>query len=92
MTLSQKKILPFFRPIIIKKCLPALTLKCIKDGNGSMLGFIRIEGSKIEMLIEGSKIEMLFVTDKARGKGIGKQLSFSAHHLTIWTNLFPFST
>ncbi|WP_301449053.1 GNAT family N-acetyltransferase [Psychrobacter sp.] len=82
MTLSQKKILPFFRPIIIKKCLPALTLKCIKDGNGSMLGFIKIKGSKIEML---------FVTDKARGKGIGKQLSFSAHHLTIWANLFLFS-
>ena len=55
----------FFRPIIIKESLPALTLKCIKDGNGSMLGFIGIEGSKIEML---------FVTDKARGKGIGKQL------------------
>ncbi|MGO2996391.1 MAG: hypothetical protein ACTIDV_00055 [Moraxellaceae bacterium] len=34
---------------------------------------------------------MLFVTDKARGKGIGKQLSFSAHHLTIWANLFLFS-
>ena len=30
-----------------------------------MLGFVGIEGSKIEML---------FVTDKAREKGIGKQL------------------
>lgn len=55
----------FFRPIIIKESLPALTLKCIKGDNGSMLGFVGIEGSKIEML---------FVTDKARGKGIGKQL------------------
>ena len=45
--------------------MPVLTLKCIKDGNGSILGFVGIEGSKIEML---------FISDKARGKGIGKQL------------------
>lgn len=55
----------FFKPIIIKESLPVLTLKCIKDGNGSILGFVGIEGSKIEML---------FISDKARGKGIGKQL------------------
>lgn len=55
----------FFKSIIIKEALPALTLKCIKDRNVAILGFIGIEGSKIEML---------FISDKARGKGIGKQL------------------
>jgi putative acetyltransferase len=55
----------FFKPIIIKQAFPAVTLKCIKNANGSILGFIGT--------CEG-KIEMLFVLNSERGKGIGKSL------------------
>lgn len=55
----------FFKPIIISQAFPAVTLKCVKDKNGSILGF---------MGIHDMKVEMLFVLDKARGQGIGKLL------------------
>lgn len=55
----------FFKPIIIEQAFPAVTLRCVKGENSSILGFIGIH----EM-----KIEMLFVLDKARGQGIGKLL------------------
>ena len=55
----------FFKPIIIGQAFPNVTLKCIKDENQAILGFIGVHECKIEML---------FILDAARGKGIGKAL------------------
>lgn len=55
----------FFKPIIIEQAFPNVTLKCIKDEQKAILGFVGVYDSKIEML---------FILDAARGKGIGKVL------------------
>lgn len=55
----------FFKPIIIEQAFPAVTLRCVKSDSGSILGFVGVHGPKIEML---------FVSDAARGKGVGKIL------------------
>ncbi|PAU89123.1 GNAT family N-acetyltransferase [Pseudomonas sp. WN033] len=55
----------FFKPIIIEQAFPAVTLKCIKDDGGSILGFVGVHDSKVEML---------FISNTDRGKGIGKVL------------------
>jgi putative acetyltransferase len=55
----------FFKPIIIEQAFPAVTLKCIKDANGAIVGFVGIHSAKVEML---------FIADKARGQGVGKLL------------------
>ncbi|SPZ37408.1 Uncharacterized N-acetyltransferase YjaB [Plesiomonas shigelloides] len=55
----------FFKPIIIGQAFPAVTLRCVKNEFGSILGFVGIHDSKIEML---------FILNEARGKGIGRML------------------
>lgn len=55
----------YFKPIIIEQAFPAVTLKCVKDSTGKILGFIGVHEPKVEML---------FVLNEFRGKGIGKML------------------
>lgn len=55
----------FFKPIIIEQAFPLVTLKCMKDKQGTIIGFIGVYQQKLEML---------FVLNELRGKGIGKQL------------------
>lgn len=55
----------FFKPIIIGQAFPAVTLRCVKNELGSILGFVGIHDSKIEML---------FILNEARGKGVGRML------------------
>lgn len=55
----------FFKPIIIEQAFPAVMLKCVKDAQGMILGFVGVHDGKVEML---------FVHDDARGQGIGKIL------------------
>ncbi|HCV04775.1 GNAT family N-acetyltransferase [Pseudoalteromonas sp. APAL1] len=55
----------FFKPIIIEQAFPNVTLKCIKSEHKTILGFVGVHASKIEML---------FILDAARGKGVGKAL------------------
>ena len=55
----------FFKPIIIEQAFPNVTLKCIKDENKTILGFVGVHECKIEML---------FILNAARGKAIGKAL------------------
>ncbi|WP_299495266.1 GNAT family N-acetyltransferase [uncultured Shewanella sp.] len=55
----------FFKPIIIEQAFPAVTLKCVKNGKGAILGF---------MGIHDAKVEMLFILNEARGQGVGKVL------------------
>ncbi|GEM79809.1 GNAT family N-acetyltransferase [Vibrio superstes] len=55
----------FFKPIIIEQAFPAVTLRCVKNESGSILGFVGIHDSKVEML---------FISNEARGQGVGKVL------------------
>lgn len=55
----------FFKPIIMEQAFPAVTLKCVKDDTGQILGFVGVAEHKVEML---------FIQNTARGQGIGKQL------------------
>ncbi len=55
----------FFKPIIIEQAFPAVTLKCIKDEQGTILGFLGVSNAKIEML---------FLRAESRGQGVGKVL------------------
>jgi len=55
----------FFKPIIIEQAFPAVTLKCVKDASGAIVGFVGVHDKKIEML---------FILDAQRGQGIGKTL------------------
>lgn len=55
----------FFKPIIIEQAFPAVTLKCVKNASGAIVGFVGVHESKVEML---------FVSNAERGKSIGKAL------------------
>ncbi|GAL13403.1 histone acetyltransferase HPA2 and related acetyltransferases [Vibrio astriarenae] len=55
----------FFKPIIIEQAFPAVTLKCVKDESGSIVGFVGVHEAKVEML---------FISNEARGQGVGKVL------------------
>ncbi|WP_028114875.1 GNAT family N-acetyltransferase [Ferrimonas kyonanensis] len=55
----------FFKPVIIEQAFPAVTLRCVKNEQGSILGFVGVHDAKVEML---------FILDEARGRGIGKTL------------------
>ncbi|RQM63333.1 GNAT family N-acetyltransferase [Aeromonas hydrophila] len=55
----------FFKPIILEQAFPNVTLRCVKNEIGSIIGFVGVHESKVEML---------FISDSARGKGVGKVL------------------
>jgi putative acetyltransferase len=55
----------FFKPIIVEQAFPAVTLRCIKGKSGSIIGFLGVHESKVEML---------FVLNEVRGQGVGKVL------------------
>lgn len=55
----------FFKPIIIEQAFPAVTLKCVKNTKGAIVGFVGVHENKIEML---------FVLDQQRGQGTGTVL------------------
>ena len=63
----------FFKPIIMEQAFPAVTLRCVKNESGSIVGFVGTHESKIEML---------FILDDARGLGVGKALlQYAIEHL-----------
>lgn len=55
----------FFKPMIIKQAFPAVSLRCVKNQSGSILGFVGVHDTKVEML---------FILNEARGEGVGKRL------------------
>lgn len=55
----------FFKPMIIEQAFPAVTLRCMKNEEGSILGFVGVHDSKVEML---------FILNEARGRGVGSEL------------------
>lgn len=62
--ITEKDIV-FFKPIIMEQAFPAVTLKCVKDKFGLIIGFMGVH----EM-----KVEMLFILNNIRGSGVGKLL------------------
>ncbi len=65
----------FFKPIIIEQAFPAVTLKCIKNSSGLIVGFVGVDESKVEML---------FISTAERGKSIGKVLlQYAIKHLDV---------
>jgi len=59
----------YFKPIIIEQAFPAVSLKCVKDENDTIVGFLGVHEDKIEML---------FILNSVRGTGIGKMLLLHA--------------
>ncbi|UPR32196.1 GNAT family N-acetyltransferase [Vibrio crassostreae] len=55
----------FFKPIIMEHAFPAVSVKCVKNENGSIVGFVGVHEAKIEML---------FVLNEVRGQGVGSVL------------------
>ncbi|QNK61689.1 GNAT family N-acetyltransferase [Pedobacter sp. PAMC26386] len=61
----KEQDIQFFKSLLLNEYFKLVNLYCIRDENGLILGF---------MGIEGDKLEMLFVHPSAMGKGIGKGL------------------
>ncbi|WNJ19492.1 GNAT family N-acetyltransferase [Pontibacter sp. G13] len=61
----QEADIQYFKPLILNTYLDAVELRCVKDAQGSILGFSGVA--------EGN-LEMLFIHSEARGQGIGKAL------------------
>jgi len=61
----KEEDIQFFKPLILNEYLKAVDLRCIRDDNGKILGFLGVAGDSIEML---------FIHPHSRGIGIGKQL------------------
>ncbi|ABC31536.1 Histone acetyltransferase HPA2/related acetyltransferase [Hahella chejuensis KCTC 2396] len=59
--LSEEDI-QFFKPLILNEYLKAVDLRCIKNADGEILGFVGVAEKNIEML---------FVAAEARGTGVG---------------------
>jgi putative acetyltransferase len=55
----------YFKPLVRKEFLPAVELRCVRDGDFRPIGFLGVANGKIEML---------FIRPDMRGRGIGKQL------------------
>ena len=63
----------FFKPIIMEQAFPAVALKCVKNENGEIVGFVGVHDAKVEML---------FISNAVRGQGIGKVLlKYAIEHL-----------
>lgn len=62
--LNEEDIL-FLKPLIREQCFELVDLRCAKDDDGEILGFIGVADVKIEML---------FILPSERRKGVGKFL------------------
>ena len=55
----------FLRPLILNEYLAAVELRCVRDADGRLLGFIGVAGENVEML---------FLAPQSRGRGLGRAL------------------
>ncbi|KYG84645.1 GCN5 family acetyltransferase [Roseivirga seohaensis] len=62
----KKEDILYFKPLILNEYLKAVDLRCVRDSNNNIIGFIGVAEQNIEML---------FIHPNARGKGIGKILA-----------------
>lgn len=63
--LKEEDIL-YFKPLILNEYLKAVDLRCVRDSDKNIIGFLGVAEQNIEML---------FIHPDARGKGIGKSLT-----------------
>lgn len=68
-TFLSEEDLQFYKSLIVNTYLSAVELRCAKDRKGTMLGFIGVSDTTIEML---------FVSPDHFGKGVGKTLLHTA--------------
>ena len=61
----KEEDIQFFKPLILNEYLKIVDLRCIRDNDMKILGFLGVADKNIEML---------FIHPLTRGKGIGKQL------------------
>ncbi|GLB48742.1 GNAT family N-acetyltransferase [Neptunitalea lumnitzerae] len=65
----------YFKPLILNTYLDAVDLKCVRNNNGKIVGFIGVANQNLEML---------FIHPNDRGKGIGKTLlAYSIKNLNV---------
>ncbi|MBU2713821.1 acetyltransferase [Zooshikella harenae] len=70
--LTEQDIL-FYKPMLADQFFPQVILKCIKNTDNQILGFIGTAENNIEML---------FIDPDYRGKGVGKKLlTYALHEL-----------
>ncbi len=62
-TFLTEEDIRFFKPLILNVYLPTVSLFCVKDSSGIILGFLGVAGQMVEML---------FLKPKSRGQGLGK--------------------
>ncbi len=65
MTSLTEEDIEFLNQLSLSRLFPAVALRCVKNDSGSILGFVGIYDSKVEML---------FILNEARGQGVGKVL------------------
>ena len=61
----KEEDIEYFKPLILNTYLDAVELRCIKNENEKILGFLGVADQNLEML---------FIRPKFRGKKIGKTL------------------
>ena len=61
----KEEDIEYFKPLILNMYLDTVELRCVKNENKEMIGFIGVAEQNLEML---------FIHPNERGKGIGKQL------------------
>jgi putative acetyltransferase len=72
--LKEEDIL-YFRPLILNSYLDAVMLRCAKDNQGKILGFLGVSENNLEML---------FIHPDNRGMGIGsKLLNYAIEELQV---------
>ena len=62
----KEEDIAYFKPLILNEYLKAVDLRCVRDSNKNIIGFLGVAEQNIEML---------FIHPDARGKGIGKVLT-----------------
>lgn len=71
----KEEDIEYFKPLILNIFLDAVELKCIKNSDGKIVGFIGVADKNVEML---------FIHPEYRGKRIGKTLlDYSINQLDV---------
>ncbi|KYG82639.1 GNAT family N-acetyltransferase [Roseivirga echinicomitans] len=62
----KEEDIAYFKPLILNEYLKAVDLRCVRDSDKNIVGFLGVAEQNIEML---------FIHPNIRGKGIGKTLT-----------------
>lgn len=71
----KEEDIAYFKPLILNTYLDAVQLRCYRDENCKIIGFVGVSDGNLEML---------FIHPEHRGKSIGKfLLDYAVNHLNI---------